>query len=100
MSDSNHSAGVMGRDYAAGRTSKLYLNYRYRVRAQVAVNGYGHFHHLYGQPLNVLELGAAEGRTLVHMRSLLGGDRLRPPRVPDAGLEPLRERRLAPLLRS
>ncbi len=66
-------AGVMGADYAQGRVDKLYLNYRYRVRAQVGVQGYLTHHRTLDSDMRVLELGAAEGRTLLHIRELLGG---------------------------
>jgi SAM-dependent methyltransferase len=62
----------MGRDYAAGRRDKAHLSYRYRVRARLAVDA---FHERRGrQPEHrVLELGAAEGLTLLAIRDLLGG---------------------------
>jgi SAM-dependent methyltransferase len=66
-----HSPGVMYSDYAAGRTEKLYLYFRYRVRAMMATGAYRHFHPHVQNP-RVLSLGAAEGRTLVEMRRLLG----------------------------
>ena len=65
--------GVMDASYAADRLEKKYLNYRYRVRAQVAVDAFREFHpHAY-EP-KVLELGAADGLTLLKIREFLGGD--------------------------
>jgi SAM-dependent methyltransferase len=62
----------MDASYALGRVEKMHLNYRYRVRAQVAHDAFvGHV----GAPPEaprVLEMGAAEGRTLLHLRELLG----------------------------
>ncbi len=73
MSDSHHpSEGVMGADYAEGRISKPSLNFRYRVRAQLAVEAYTRRTD-FGGVHKVLELGAAEGRTLLEVRKLLGG---------------------------
>jgi len=65
-------AGVMDASYADGRVAKLHLNFRYRVRALVAVQGYLHHHPRPPAEIDVLEMGAAEGRTLLHMREVLG----------------------------
>jgi len=63
--------GVMDASYNEGRLSKPHLNFRYRVRGQVAVDGFRRFH-----PntdfTRVLEMGAADGLTLLHIRELLG----------------------------
>lgn len=58
--------------YAAGRRSAPQLKFRYRVRAQLAVDA---FHARRGRQreVAVLELGAAEGRTLLAIRELFGG---------------------------
>lgn len=58
--------------YAAGRRSAPELKFRYRVRARLAVDA---FHARRGRQseVAVLELGAAEGRTLLAMRELFGG---------------------------
>lgn len=63
--------GVMGADYAEGRIKAKHLRFRYQVRATVAVQAYRAAHPGSG-PVRVLELGAAEGLTLLHMRKLLG----------------------------
>ena len=65
-------AGVMGRDYAQGRIDKAHLRYRYKVRGQVAVDAYRSFHPS-TREVSVLDLGAAEGRTLAHIHDLFGG---------------------------
>lgn len=64
--------GVMDATYNTGRQTKPHLAYRYRVRGQVAVNGFRAYHPENHTP-NVLELGAADGLTLLHIRELLGG---------------------------
>src|SRR5690606_26526665 len=64
--------GVMGADYAAGRLRARHLVYRYKVRAQVAVDALREAGDSASSP-SVLDLGAAEGLTLLQMRELLGG---------------------------
>ncbi len=63
--------GVMGSEYATGRIKAPQLVFRYRVRALLATQS---LHARRGrQPhYRVLELGAAEGRTLLAIRELLG----------------------------
>lgn len=70
MSD-HHPDGVMDREYAAGRRRAPHLKFRYRVRAQLAVDAFR------GRVAKqskhaVLELGAADGLTLLAIRELLG----------------------------
>lgn len=66
------SLGVMGADYADERRRACHLQFRLKVRAQVAVNALRA--RVPGQSSwRVLELGAAEGLTLLHVRELLGG---------------------------
>lgn len=65
-------AGVMDATYARGRERKPALRFRYRVRARLAVEAYL-CRTDFGGEHAVLELGAAEGRTLLEMRRLLGG---------------------------
>jgi SAM-dependent methyltransferase len=62
----------MGADYARGREGSAPLGFRYRVRAGFAAAA---FRGLAGTPgrVRVLDLGAADGRTLLHLRALLGG---------------------------
>lgn len=70
---SHNNQGVMGADYAHGRTTAQYLKFRYQVRATVAANAARE--RLGGlQTWRVLELGAAEGRTLLYLRHLLGAE--------------------------
>jgi SAM-dependent methyltransferase len=77
MSDSAHThqksdpAGVMDADYALGRERAPHLKFRYQVRARLAVDAF--LARRGRQPFyDVLELGAAEGRTLLEIRRLLG----------------------------
>lgn len=63
--------GVMDEGYAEGRIRKRHLRYRYQVRAQIAVDGFRKFFP-YHRDVEVLELGAAEGLTLLEIRKLLG----------------------------
>ncbi len=65
-------AGVMESGYARGRLRAPQMCYRYRVRARAAVEAArSRLPRL--SFWRVLELGAAEGRTLLHVRELLGG---------------------------
>jgi SAM-dependent methyltransferase len=62
----------MDRTYAAGRVRKPALRFRFRVRATLAVQAYREI--AGSRPSHrVLDLGAAEGATLLEMRALLGG---------------------------
>lgn len=65
--------GVMDASYASDRLKKKHLDYRYRVRAQVAVDSFREFYPHKYEP-SVLELGAADGLTLLKIREFLGGD--------------------------
>jgi len=56
--------------YAARRARAPHLTHRYRVRAQLAADAFRA--RLDCDAPRVLELGAAEGRTLLRMRELLG----------------------------
>lgn len=64
--------GVMDDSYNTGRQTKSHLSFRYKVRGQVAVNGFRAYHPNMTE-VNVLEMGAADGLTMLHMRDLLGG---------------------------
>ncbi len=66
-----HSDGVMDREYAKGRRRAPHLRFRYRVRAQLAVDAFRARVPTQSQH-RVLELGAADGLTLLAMRELLG----------------------------
>ncbi len=71
MSEKEEYLGVMNADYARGRQEKKYLNYRYRVRAQVAADAFRHFHPFQDE-VNVCEFGAADMLTLLQIRELVG----------------------------
>ncbi len=64
--------GVMDASYAQGRRDRPHLEFRYKVRARLAVESF-----LARQPhqdsYRVLELGAADGLTLLEIRKELGG---------------------------
>ncbi len=66
-----HSDGVMDREYAAGRRRAPHLQFRYRVRAQLAVDAFRGRVPRQSRTC-VLELGAADGLTLLAIRELLG----------------------------
>jgi SAM-dependent methyltransferase len=68
-----HSVGVMGADYAMGRRRAPHLRFRLRVRAQVAIDAM-RTRLPQKSARRVLDLGAAEGLTLLHARDLLGGE--------------------------
>jgi SAM-dependent methyltransferase len=63
--------GVMDREYAAGRRKAPHLKFRYRVRAQLAVDAYRE-RSAPKESHAVLEMGAADGLTLLAIRDLLG----------------------------
>jgi SAM-dependent methyltransferase len=62
--------GVMNAGYAEGRARKAHLAFRLRVRAQVVVDAVRR--HGPAGPIRLLEVGAAEGRTLLEMARSLG----------------------------
>lgn len=70
--DPSKPAGVMDASYAIGRLRKPALRFRYRVRAALAVSAY---RRIGGrrERHRVLDLGAAEGATLLEIRALLAG---------------------------
>ena len=70
-------AGVMDASYAATRRDRLALLHRLRTRAAVVAGAVRRF--LPEGPLRLLEIGAADGRTLAELAGLLRG------RHPDAG---------------
>jgi ubiquinone/menaquinone biosynthesis C-methylase UbiE len=76
MSFENSSStpqGVMDASYAAGRLKKPHLNYRYKVRAEIAFEEYKAIHP-YPHSVRLLEMGAAEGLTLLQLRERFRGD--------------------------
>jgi SAM-dependent methyltransferase len=62
----------MGADYARGRRGAGPLGFRYRVRAGLAAAAFRALAGPSGR-VRVLDLGAADGLTLLHLRDLLGG---------------------------
>jgi SAM-dependent methyltransferase len=64
--------GVMDREYAKGRRKAPHLKFRYRVRAQLAVDAFLERGGARTGAHSVLELGAADGLTLLAIRDLLG----------------------------
>lgn len=64
--------GVMDDVYARGRLNNKPLNYRFRVRALIAKTAFRKYHPNMMAP-TVLDMGAADGLTLLEMRKLLGG---------------------------
>lgn len=71
--DGNRSAhaGVMNSSYARERDSRAELSYRLRSRAAVVARAWTQFGN--GRPPRLLEVGAAEGRTLVEIARRIGG---------------------------
>lgn len=65
--------GVMTSAYAKGRLSKPELRYRLRVRARAAFEAMQSHELLNANHSRVLELGAADGRTLLEIWTLLDG---------------------------
>lgn len=63
--------GVMTTDYARGRHLRKELKYRYMVRARVAANAVQKYLSK-TEDIRVLDFGAADGRTLLEIRKLLG----------------------------
>ncbi|HAA53873.1 MAG TPA: hypothetical protein DCE42_03920 [Myxococcales bacterium] len=70
-SDIPWDAGVMDAGYAHDRLKKPHLKYRYQVRAQLAVNAYKEFHPHHSD-VRTLEMGAAEGLTLLQIARQFG----------------------------
>ncbi|MFW6050961.1 MAG: class I SAM-dependent methyltransferase [Myxococcota bacterium] len=66
--------GVMDASYAEGRIRAAHLRWRYQVRAAFAVGAFRERAGAVGRP-RVLDLGAAEGLTLLAMRERLGPGR-------------------------
>ncbi len=71
MSDPSTCSGVMDASYAEGRRRARHIVWRYKVRARFASDSFlarlGPSH-----APRVIDLGAAEGRTLLEVRRLLG----------------------------
>lgn len=64
--------GVMDAGYARGRDEKLHLAHRLKVRAAMTVDAFHRLHPRVAE-VQVLEMGAADGKTLLQIRELLGG---------------------------
>lgn len=71
MSRAATSSGVMDATYAEGRRSARHLVWRYQVRARFAAEAFWARRGVVHGP-RVIELGAAEGKTLLELRRLLG----------------------------
>lgn len=70
MKTPSPESGLLGEDYALARREKLELQFRYKVRARVVAQAARKY--LGGQgPFRILDLGCAEGLTLLEIRSLL-----------------------------
>ena len=72
MNTHEKNSGVMDATYAQERRRRAHLRFRYEVRAALAVNAF-HARQGYQDRYRVLELGVAEGKTLLQIRHLLGG---------------------------
>ncbi len=66
--------GVMGGDYAKDRTRRPHLVFRYQTRALIAAQMFQRFGPRTERP-EVLDLGAAEGRTMVRTHEILNARR-------------------------
>lgn len=62
--------GVLTKEYAVGRQKKLYMKYRYLVRAQVAARAIQEYLAKADSP-RILDLGSADGLTLLELCSAL-----------------------------
>lgn len=63
-------AGVMTAEYAAARAQSCALRFRYRTRAEVVLRAIQRF--LPASPVRLLDVGAAEGRSLAYMARRMG----------------------------
>lgn len=72
MTEHETPAGVMDATYAEGRRRRPHLEFRFQVRARVAVELYRR-RGPRADSHRVLDLGAADGRTLARIRELLEG---------------------------
>lgn len=63
-------SGILDKQYADAREKKSYLSFRYKERALVAASTIQKY---FGErPIQLVDFGASEGRTLLEMRRLLG----------------------------
>ncbi len=67
-----NSAGKMQAQYGRERAHKYHLQFRYRTRARLTVDNYRECSDRPPTP-RVLDMGCADGRTLLEIRQLLGG---------------------------
>lgn len=66
----DHNAGVMNNEYAKNRGKRTELVFRYKCRAAIAAEAVtAHFQKT--SDLNILDLGSADGRAMLELRSLL-----------------------------
>ncbi len=62
--------GVLDSNYARNRSTKKELYFRYRVRGAAVVEAWkNHSHH--NRPISMLDMGAADGKTLCHIAKFL-----------------------------
>ncbi len=70
MLQNNNNAGVMDNEYAKHRGKRAELVFRYKCRAAIAAEAVcAHFKKT--SELNILDLGSADGRAMLELRSLL-----------------------------
>ena len=70
MLQNNNKAGVMNNEYAKNRGKRAELVFRYKCRAAIAAEAVrAHFQNT--SELNILDLGSADGRAMLELRSLL-----------------------------
>jgi 2-polyprenyl-3-methyl-5-hydroxy-6-metoxy-1,4-benzoquinol methylase len=62
--------GILGGEYAEYRIKKAEMRFRFKIRALIAANTVQKFYKMYSN-LRILDLGAAEGKTLLEMNRLL-----------------------------
>ena len=63
--------GILSKNYVAKRRRRNELNFRYRLRAEAVNFAVKRFHTHSDSPLKILDMGAAEGSTLLQISKLL-----------------------------
>src|SRR3989339_962712 len=69
------SKGILDNNYAKERESKSELIFRYKVRAQILANAIQKYLEK-TENLNILELGAAEGKTILFLNEILPNNKI------------------------
>ncbi len=72
---STTSSGVLDASYARDRSQRPEVEFRYRMRARVVSDAVERFA-TPGGTQSVLDMGCAEGRTMLELRELLGAERI------------------------